>query len=154
MNYRQTEWRPLLTLSMCSLLTFSCTIHKPMPNFAGLKKEYLDGLFLAKPHLATFMGDHRFDDRFADLSPAGIQLRERVLEQQKLRLNSIDKSTLSLDDQVDAGILADGIDLELLYLREIKEWEWNPRLSDSFPYYDPREMVAGRISDIIHGDFA
>jgi uncharacterized protein (DUF885 family) len=154
MNYRQTEWRPLLTLSVCSLLTFSCTIHKPMPNFAGLKKEYLDGLFLAKPHLATFMGDHRFDDRFADLSPAGIKLRERVLEQQKLRLNSIDRSTLSLDDQVDAGILADGIDLELLYLREIKEWEWNPRLSDSFPYYDPREMVAGRISDIIHGDFA
>ena len=125
-----------------------------MTNFATLKNEYLDGLFLAKPHLATFMGDHRFDDRFADLSPQGLKLRERVLEQQKLRLNSLDKRTLSSDDQVDAEILSDGIDLELLYLREIKDWEWDPRLYDSFPYFDPREMVADRISDIIHGDFA
>ena len=125
-----------------------------MTNFATLKNEYLDGLFLAKPHLATFMGDHRFDDRFSDLSPQGLKLRERVLEQQKLRLNSLDKRTLSPDDQVDAEILSDGIDLELLYLREIKDWEWDPRLYDSFPYFDPREMVAGRISDIIHGDFA
>ncbi|HSD88713.1 MAG TPA: DUF885 domain-containing protein, partial [Kofleriaceae bacterium] len=44
--------------------------------------------------------------------------------------------------------------LELLYLREIRDWEWDPRLNDSFPYYDPREIVAGRLSDIIHGDFA
>src|SRR5215831_19420495 len=118
MNRNKLQLRiPLLLLPLTfSVLSLSCQTHKPMPNFAGLKKEYLDGLFLAKPHLATFMGDHRFDDRFSDLSPAGIKLRERVLEQQKLRLKSIDKSTLSLDDQVDAGILADGIDLELLYL--------------------------------------
>src|SRR5262249_52045360 len=43
---------------------------------------------------------------------------------------------------------------EQLYLREIRDWEWDPRLNDSFPYYDPREIVAGRLSDIIHGDFA
>jgi len=125
-----------------------------MPNFAGLKQEYLDGLFLAKPHLATFMGDHRFDDRFADLSTRGIALRERVLEQQRLRLKGMNRNLFSQDDEVDAQILSDAIDLELLYLREIKDWEWDPRLYDSFPYYDPREMVADRISDIIHGDFA
>jgi uncharacterized protein (DUF885 family) len=50
--------------------------------------------------------------------------------------------------------MRDAIDLELLYLREIRDWEWDPRLNDSFPYYDPREIVAGRLSDIIHGDFA
>ena len=77
-----------------------------------------------------------------------------MLEQQKLRLNSLDKRTLSSDDQVDAAILSDGIDLELLLSREIRDWEWDPRLYDSFPYFDPREMVADRISDIIHGDFA
>src|SRR4051812_7553003 len=38
--------------------------------FKGFKTEYLDGLFRAKPHLATFMGDHRFDDKLPDLSPA------------------------------------------------------------------------------------
>src|SRR5215475_9059333 len=90
---------PLLLLPFTfSLLSLSCQTHKPMPNFAGLKQEYLDGLFLAKPHLATFMGDHRFDDRFADLSPPGIALRERVLEQQKLRLGGMNRNLFSQDD--------------------------------------------------------
>ncbi len=125
-----------------------------MNNFGNLKREYLDGLLLAKPHLATFMGDHRFDDRLPDLSPQGLQRRERVLEQQKIRLATVERERLPLDEQVDAELMTDAIGLELLYLREIKDWEWDPRLNDSFPYFDPREMVAGRISDIIHGDFA
>jgi uncharacterized protein (DUF885 family) len=143
----------LLYFALFLFLT-SCSKPKPMNNFGNLEREYLDGLFLAKPHLATFMGDHRFDDRFPDLSPRGLELRQRVLEQQKLRLASVDSRKLPLDEQVDAEIIADGIDLELLYLREIKDWEWDPRLHDSFPYYDPREILAGRVSDIIHGDYA
>jgi len=157
MKLRKKRWRTFrgaLFASAWLVSSLSCTIRKPMTNFATLKNEYLDGLFLAKPHLATFMGDHRFDDRFSDLSPQSLKLRERVLEQQRIRLSSIERGTLSLDDQADAEILSDGIDLELLCLREIKDWEWDPRLYDSFPYYDPREMVASRISDIIHGDFA
>src|SRR5580765_277874 len=68
------------------ILLPSCSRPKPMNHFANLRQEYLDGLLLAKPHLATFMGDHRFDDRWPDYSPRGIELRERVLQQQKLRL--------------------------------------------------------------------
>ena len=145
-----------IALAACSLfLTLvSCSKPKPMNNLGNLKREYLDGLFLAKPHLATFMGDHRFDDRLPDLSPHGIELRQRVLEQQRIRLSSVDRSKLPLDEQVDVEILAGGIDLELLYLREIKDWEWDPRFYDSFPYFDPREILASRISDIMHGDFA
>jgi uncharacterized protein (DUF885 family) len=144
----------LTLLLLASIFLVNCSKHKPMNNLATLKKEYLDALFLAKPHLATFMGDHRFDDRWADLSPRGLQLRQKVLEQQKLRLALIDKSRILLDEQVDVEIMSDGIDLELLYLAEIKDWEWDPRLHDSFPYYDPREMIASRISDVIHGEFA
>ena len=136
----------------CSLV--ACSNPKPMNHFANLRQEYLDGLFLSKPHLATFMGDHRFDDRWPDCSPRGIELRERVLQQQKLRLASVDKGRLPVEEQIDAEILSDGIDLELLYLREIREWERDPRLQDTFPYYDPREIVATRVSDILHGDFA
>jgi len=125
-----------------------------MTNFANLKREYLDGLFLAKPHLATFMGDHRFDDRLPDLSAQGLALRRRVLEQQKIRLKAVNINNLPHDERLDARILSDGIELELLYLNGIKEWEWEPRLIDSFPYYDPREIVATRILDILRGDFA
>jgi uncharacterized protein (DUF885 family) len=138
-------------LLICSLV--ACSKPKPMNHFANLRQEYLDGLLLAKPHLATFMGDHRFDDRWPDYSARGIELRERVLQQQKIRLAWVDKSRLPLEEQIDADILSDGIELELLYLREIREWERDPRLGDTFPYYDPREIVATRISDILSGDF-
>jgi uncharacterized protein (DUF885 family) len=121
-------------------------------TIASFTKSYLDGLFRAKPHLATFMGDHRFDDKLPDLSPAGLAAREKELAAQEKELAAIAPTTL--DDKIDQEILADGIALELLYLREIRDWEWDPRLEDSFPVYDPREVVAGRMSDIVHGDFA
>src|SRR5437762_9627043 len=108
MKIRQTRSLVLsLILWLSSMCVFSsCSMRKPMNNLATLKREYLDALFLAKPHLATFMGDHRFDDRLADLSPRGLKLRQRVLDQQKLRLASIDKGGLPLDEQVDAEILS------------------------------------------------
>ena len=142
----------LCLLLGCSLV--ACSKPKPMNHFANLRQEYLDGLLLAKPHLATFMGDHRFDDRWPDYSARGIELRERVLQQQKLRLASVDRGRLLLEEQIDAEILSDGIELEQLYLREIREWEREPRLQDTFPYYDPREIMATRAYDILHGDFA
>ncbi len=121
---------------------------------ARLEQGYLDGLFRAKPHLATFMGDHRFDGLLPDLSPAALKRRERELVRLRQDLEALRRTALSGDEQIDLEILADGIVLELLYLREIKDWEWDPRLYDSFPYYDPREIVASRLSDIIHGNFA
>jgi uncharacterized protein (DUF885 family) len=117
-----------------------------------LTQKYLDGLFRAKPHLATFMGDHRFDGKLPDLSPEALKKRDQELVTLRKELDGV--KPRGLDDEIDGQIMRDAIDLELLYLREIRDWEWDPRLHDSFPYYDPREIVAGRLSDIIHGDFA
>lgn len=142
-------WLPIIMV-----LFVGCGQKGPKTDWEKLKLDYLEGLFLAKPHLATFMGDHRFEDRLVDVSPEGIQKRKAALEEQKQRLRQIDFSRFPLDEQIDMEIVASGIDLELLYLQEIKEWEWDPRLHDSFPYYDPREVIASRISDIIHGDYA
>lgn len=143
-----------LWLVLVVLVLASCSKPKPMNHFGNLKREYLDGLMLAKPHLATFMGDHRFDDRWPDVSPRWLELRQSVLEQQKMRLASIEQERLGREEQIDAEILSAGIELELLYLREIKEWEWEPRLHDSFPYYDPRELAGTCISGIMHGNYA
>jgi uncharacterized protein (DUF885 family) len=121
----------------------------------ALVKRYLEGLLRAKPHLATFMGDHRFDGALPDLSQAGEDKRVAELVGQQRELEAIVKAgEVGADGRIDAQIVADGIALELLYLREIREWEWDPRLHDSFPYYDPREIIGQRLSDIIHGDFA
>src|SRR3954470_5779606 len=100
-----------------------------------LVKRYLDGLVRAKPHLATFMGDHRFDGALPDFGAAAEKKREAELVAQKKELDAIVAAgDLGDDGKADAQILADGIALELLYLREIRDWEWDPRLYDSFPY--------------------
>ena len=130
----------------------------PAPIAATTLKEltqiYLDGLFAAKPHLAMFMGDHRFDGKHADFSPQALGSRALQLRAQREALGKLDGSGWSADERVDADIMRDGIDLELLYLDEIRDWEWDPRLYDSFPYYDPREIVGERLTGLVHGDFA
>src|SRR6266568_3761483 len=114
----------------------------PATPLAALTSRYLDGLFRAKPHLADYMGDHRFADRLADLSSAGVKRRVAELEEQRRQLAAIDRSARPPDEQVDAAILSDGIALELLELTQIREWTW-----------DPREVVAARLSDVVHGSW-
>jgi uncharacterized protein (DUF885 family) len=136
-----------------SIASASSTSNAPAAgSVAELSKRYLDGLFRAKPHLATFAGDHRFDGALPDVSPEAMQHRDEELAALAKEVAAAHPTTP--DDEADAQILKDGIALERLYIAEIRDWEWDPRLYDSFPYYDPREIVAGRMSDILHGDFA
>jgi hypothetical protein len=148
-----------LTMAALGLMIATGPAHAtlPAPITDQLVTRYLDGLFAAKPHLATYMGDHRFDDKLPDLTPAALARRHDELvalrgELEQRRMGR--KSVASLDEVIDAEILGDGIALELLYLDEIRDWQWDPRLNDSFPYYDPREIIASRLSDIVHGTFA
>jgi uncharacterized protein (DUF885 family) len=153
--------RAALVAALALSLSPAAAAPSPHQEFLAARAAYLDGLFAAKPHLATFMGDHRFDARLPDLSPAARAAREKVLARQRSwldryrqRAGSGHRAAYPLDDVIDAEVMADGIALELLYLREIRDFAWDPRLNDSFPYYDPREIVAGRLSDILHGEFA
>lgn len=116
-----------------------------------LARVYLDGLFHAKPHLASYLGDTRFDRLVQDLSAAALARRVRDLVAQQRALSRIERDQLGPEERVDAAVLADGIALELLELREIRPWTWNPRLEDTFVYYDPREIVGARLADLVHG---
>lgn len=136
---------------LSSLLAVALTAQ---PSLTPLRTQYLDGLFRARPHMATFMGDHRFDGQVMDLSDAAVQRRLKELTALSKRLSALDRSKLSADDRADAEILAEGIALEELYLQDIREWTWDPRLIDSFPFYDPREYVASRLGELVHGTFA
>jgi len=144
----------LLSLALVALpaVATAAPAAKVAPTVESLSARYLEGLFKAKPHLATFMGEHSHDGKLPDHSAGALKAREPELVGLQKLVAAV--ATTTLDAEIDKQILADGISLELLYLREIRDWEWDPRLNDSFPYYDPREIVAGRLSDIIHGDFA
>ena len=141
-----------ITLFLTAGLAAAPASAAPAPTVEALGTRYLDGLFRAKPHLATFLGEHKYDGKLPDHSAAALAAREKELVALQKVLANV--ATPTADAGIDKQILSDGIALELLYLREIRDWEWDPRLGDSFPYYDPREIVAGRLSDIIHGDFA
>ncbi|HEX8907644.1 MAG TPA: DUF885 domain-containing protein [Anaeromyxobacteraceae bacterium] len=147
--------RALLTLAALSvaLPAAAATPAPPGQHLAALEQRYLDGLFRAKPYLADYMGDHRFAGLLSDLTPAGVQRRVAELQAQQRELAAEDRKALDADGQVDAAILQDGIALELLELTEIREWAWDPRLRDGFTYYDPREVVAARLSDMVHGSW-
>src|SRR3954466_15461261 len=97
-------------------------------SISGLAKRYLEGLFRAKPHLATFMGEHRFDGELPDFTPATLAARQKTLEQMqtvvRLYLATAGKAKAGdkqfpLDDRIDAEIIDDAVALELLYLRDI-----------------------------------
>src|SRR5205823_14817230 len=42
-------------------------------DLASLAQRYLSGLFRAKPHLADYMGDHRFANQYWELSPNNVR---------------------------------------------------------------------------------
>ena len=148
---RKSQLMSLLLVTLPIAVAPSLVAAKPA-TVATLTAQYLEGLFRAKPHLATFMGEHRYDGKLPDHKPAALQARERELVALQKAVAAV--ATANLDEEIDKQIMSDGIALELLYLREIRDWESDPRLNDSFPVYDPREIVAGRLGDIIHGDFA
>lgn len=147
-------------ISIC--LAGSCLFASAHPAFASpptyvvkpvqvseLSAQYLEGLFRFRPHLATFMGDHRFDRDFADFSEAACARRKGELDKLTRALDAITRPP-TLEDEIDIAILRDAIALELLYLDKIRDWDWDPRLYDSFPYYDPRETFAERVTNLMH----
>jgi len=88
-------------------------------DLASLAERYLSGLFRAKPHLADYMGDHRFVTGHWDLSTSAVRFRISELTEHGKELAALDRSKMSRDEQVDAAIMADAIALELLELARV-----------------------------------
>jgi uncharacterized protein (DUF885 family) len=139
---------------LASIPLLATVLAAATPSVQALSTRYLDGLFQARPHLATYMGVHKWDGRLMDLDPPAITQRIRELHVLASQVKALDAAKLSANDRADARILTDGIALELLYLDEIRDWTWDARLYDSFPFYDPREYVSSRLSELVHGTFA
>jgi uncharacterized protein (DUF885 family) len=78
------------------------------------------------PVEATFLGDHRFDDRLDDGSPKGLEREREHAAHALLALDAVDDLALSLDEQVDLETLRTYVSKRLLQLDRIREPEWNP----------------------------
>jgi uncharacterized protein (DUF885 family) len=79
------------------------------PQVHALAEDYWETFLEANPTTATFLGDHRFDDRIEDLSAAGEQEQRRRWAGLHQRLAAVDRSALDLDDRVTCRQLAQEI---------------------------------------------
>jgi uncharacterized protein (DUF885 family) len=129
-------------------------------GFARLAAEYLDDRAERHPHLATELGDHRFDARLAEVSADALADERRALQTWTARLNELDTGALSAEHRVDAAMIAASLERRIFELDELREDTWNPLLAnpgraiyqllarDFAPLPDRLASVAGRLAAV------
>jgi uncharacterized protein (DUF885 family) len=96
------------------------------PAFVPLAERIVDAILTANPVVASYAGDHRFDDRLPDLSPDGVLADRAMLRDAANALAEVDDTELGLQQRVDHEILSSVVERGLFELTEIREYEWNP----------------------------
>ena len=93
-------------------------------DFRGLADAIVDEMLAAEPVGATWLGDHRFDDRLPDWSdvPALVDRLDDRLGQ----LDGVDDLALDVDDLVDLEILRASLTHARFSLAELRGLTWNP----------------------------
>lgn len=109
---------------------------------AAFFREHLDASFLLRPVSATSLGDHRFDDRLDDLTPAG---RARWITQTRATLAAlperVNRAGLTRTNQIDYDILE----------HELRKKIWLAENFDPF-VTDPRvysQYISGAVYDLL-----
>lgn len=82
----------------------------PSRQLKKLFAEYWDDELRAAPLDATFNGDHRYDDRLADLSDAAHEARLKRDRDHRHALEKIDPAKLSADERIDREVLIFNLD--------------------------------------------
>ncbi|HTT91871.1 MAG TPA: DUF885 domain-containing protein [Acidimicrobiales bacterium] len=99
-------------------------------GFEELATGALESILSRRPELASSLGDHRFDDRLMDQRPEALEDDRRAWRQWLEAVRAIDVASLSTDQAVDAAILCNRLDHFLLDLEDLREYEWNPLVSN------------------------
>ena len=97
-----------------------------MTQFRDVAMTALDTYLAADPVSASYLGDHRFDGRLPDPSPASAVVRATQLRDQMRALDAV--PTSDAGERVDAEVLRTVLRAELFELEELHEAEWNPML--------------------------
>ncbi len=93
-------------------------------DLAKLGTDYWDWRMESDPVAATFIGDHRFNDRLADISTAGRKKEKSRATELRKRLSTIDRTELGESEQASADILDISLE-EIVEEQKHKFWQWN-----------------------------
>jgi len=122
----------LLILAAAALVTMTlggCSrASREDKEFERLTKDFIEDYFRMHPVSATWIGEHRYDSKLDDLSEEARREGLAKLKGYLARLKAMDETRLSLDNKVDADILANEINREIFSLEELEEWRRNPML--------------------------
>lgn len=98
-----------------------------MPQeFVHLAERIVDALLESDPVVASYAGDHRFDDLLPDLSRDAVAADSAVLRDAADALAQVDEVDLGPQERVDHAVLSALVDRRLFEYSEIREYEWNP----------------------------
>ena len=129
-------------------------------DFHDLAGAVLDELLERHPEWATILGDHRFDDRLADLGPAGVSEELAWAARRLADLDAVDTDALDTAERVDAALLHNQLLGRTFALEELRETSWDPLVAnpgtavytllarDFAPLGDRLRSAAGRLAAV------
>jgi len=95
-------------------------------TFYAWSEAWIAKLLEEAPSLATFSGDHRFDDRLADYSKPGLLRQKRLFEEGLAALEAMDVTDWTIDEKIDRVLLTQLGKQQLRAFTETRVHERNP----------------------------
>src|SRR4051812_34152008 len=93
-------------LACCTLIQAAgILIAAPAPAdvaFETTARAFIEDYLRLNPEAATDLGDHRYDDKLTDYSPAALRAKIDLLRKYQLDLNRIDLGALTGANRIDA----------------------------------------------------
>lgn len=121
------------TLSMVAIMALALLTGpgrasaSPSTDLAKLAEEYWQGSLEAYPTMATSLGDTRYDDRLADISPKGITKEKRRVHGVLDRARAIPEAGLTPADRLTRTALITELENQLAYTTcAFHEWVVDP----------------------------
>jgi uncharacterized protein (DUF885 family) len=96
-----------------------------MPTFRDRFATFLDEYLPLHPTVATSIGDHRFDDKWPDVSEAGRQARLKFVDRWLTELRALGATDLDTNDAVDRDLLLMELEAEKFGETELRDETWD-----------------------------
>ncbi len=126
------SFKTLILLAAACLAVVAPIIAADSP-LESFFRRYLDERFALHPTEATALGDHRFDDRMDDLSPAALEKSLAHLKQSRTRLHKeIERSKLSADERIDFDIFNHELEASIWLREQTQPFTNNPRAYNEY----------------------
>ena len=95
-------------------------------EYVDVASAALADLLRDEPEMATYLGDHRYDDQLTDRSSDARRAARDRAARHREALREVDRSDLDAEDAADAAILTGVLDRVVFESDELHEQTWNP----------------------------